>query len=71
MASENTKKVPAIKLRSGNLDRALRLLKKDFELNIAPLLRRHQHHRSQSQIRKEKHMLRVLGTKKNFRLEDV
>lgn len=48
----------------GNLDRALKLLKKSFEMDIAPLLRRRQHYRSKSQIRKEKHLLRVLGTKK-------
>ncbi|GBD03579.1 hypothetical protein HRbin19_00871 [bacterium HR19] len=61
-------RVPVIKVK-GNLDRALKILKKDFELNIAPLLRRHQHYRSKLQIRKEKHFLRVLGTKKNFKIE--
>jgi ribosomal protein S21 len=56
---------PIIKVK-GNIERALKILKKDFELNVAPLLRRHQHYRSKLQIRREKHFLRVLGTKRNF-----
>ncbi len=59
---------PVISVK-GNLDRALKLLKRSFELDIAPLIRRHQHYRSKSQIRKEKHLLRVMGTKKNFKFD--
>ncbi len=53
----------------GNLDRALKILRKSFEIDIAPLLRRHQHYRSKSQIRREKHLLRVQGTKKQAKVE--
>jgi len=71
MSEEVRKKLPIIRLKTGNLEKALKLLKNDFELNVVPLVRRHQHYRSRLQIRKEKHMLRVLGTKKNFQLEDA
>lgn len=37
-----------------NLEKSLKLLKRDFESNIAPSIRRHQYHRSKSQMRKEK-----------------
>ncbi|MCS7212988.1 MAG: 30S ribosomal protein S21 [Candidatus Calescibacterium sp.] len=59
---------PIIFVRN-NLERALKALRRSFDNDIAPLLRRHQHYRSKSQIRKVKRTLRVLGTKRPAKFE--
>lgn len=59
---------PIILVRN-NLDKALKALRRSFDNDIAPLLRRHQHYRSKSQIRRVKWTLRVLGTKRVIKIE--
>lgn len=59
----------AVVLVKNNLDKALKILRKSFDNDIAPLLRRHQHYRSKSQIRRVKKMLRVMGTKKVLKFD--
>ncbi len=59
---------PIIFVRN-NIEKALKILRRSFDNDIAPLLRRHQHYRSKSQIRRVKRTLRVLGTKRNIKID--
>ena len=53
-------KFSAVNIRVGDdLEKALKLLKKDFENNVIPELKKHQYHRSKSQLRKEKPLIKT------------
>ena len=42
-----------IKVR-GDIEMSLRRLRKDYDNNVAPSIRRHQYHRSKSQLKKDR-----------------